>query len=121
YKLTQKSSQITYSYACNNSSPREGNLMNDDEDGFTPLSMNVYPNPALSGSDLNMHIASEEATSASLIITDMLGRTVVNKSVALSGYYESDVTVSLDGIKPGYYMVVVSTDEERVSKALIIE
>lgn len=71
------------------------------------VSLNVFPNPA---SDyINLDIKFEEATDATVFITDMTGRLV--KSQVLGTITQERATINVSDLAAGTYMVRLSTNE----------
>jgi hypothetical protein len=91
-----------------------------DFDSFGALDMKLYPNPAKGGNVLHLEIPSEEALTASLKITDMLGKIVVDREISLQEESLNTLQVSTANLEKGYYLVVLTTGEERISKPLVI-
>jgi hypothetical protein len=74
---------------------------------LTNASLNVFPNPA---SDyINLDIEFDEATDASVFITDMTGRLV--KSQVLGTITQERATIDVSDLAAGTYMVRLSTNE----------
>jgi dienelactone hydrolase len=123
WKLSQKNSQVSYLYTCNVGSPRDGALI-DDEDDFdleASFDMNVYPNPVLSGNSISLELSTNETGEAVVVVADMIGRTVLTRTVTLHEGGAEAVELSMDGVKPGYYMVIVSNGNQKSTRSLVVE
>lgn len=91
-----------------------GNSLN----GFTqPTSdieeeLTVYPNPTSGIANISYNVAP--STANKLIITDMLGKEVLNRSIDMSNHKQT-VSFDVSNLKPGIYIVRVGKLVERLS------
>ena len=75
------------------------------------MGIKLYPNP---GSDL-LHFEMKEPVSCELRITDVLGKTLLNRVL-----YGSD-TLDISVLKPGVYLVQISSENGRVTRKIVIQ
>jgi len=85
-----------YAYARPSSDSQEKVL-----DAAVAEGMSFYPNPAVSGSEVNVNIASE-AEVVTLKVLDMKGQLVSTQTLAVS---EGQAKLNLAGVEPGMYMI----------------
>ena len=76
-----------------------------------PFQVSIFPNPA---SD-QLHVAIKEGDfpATSIVITDLMGRVVLQKRV-MEGNGLQQSTISLEGISSGMYIVVILNEEREV-------
>jgi alpha-beta hydrolase superfamily lysophospholipase len=120
WKLAQKQDNFDYYYTCVLNAPREA-LSIEDETEFMGLDMKLYPNPVANGGSLNLEIPAEQTETVNLLITGMLGQVVVNRQVELLEGTLNSVSIPVNNLERGHYLVVLTSSEERVTRALVIE
>jgi len=69
-------------------------------------SFNVFPNP--SAGEFNINLSSIEANNVELTIKNVLGKTIVNKTVAVSG--NTVETISLSDYSKGVYFLTIDNN-----------
>ncbi len=116
WKLFTKQNAWSYIFDCNLSTPR---LSMEENEMENTTKMSVYPNPVNSGIDLNLVVGSEESSSGSLIISDLMGKVVLHKEFSLEDEDRS-LSIPTAQFSNGYYIVSVISREGRISKPLII-
>jgi Leucine-rich repeat (LRR) protein len=101
---------------------RGGSLGNCQKDGFmtsteapAELSLNLYPNP--SSGKVMIDLTGIPGVSATLIVKDLLGRTILFKELQTS-YSELREEISID--QAGIYLVCIQTELETLTQKLII-
>ncbi len=67
------------------------------------LSFNVFPNP--STGEFNINLSSENSGQVNLTVKNVVGQTVINKSVAVSG--RTKETISLTNYSKGIYFLTI--------------
>jgi hypothetical protein len=72
--------------------------------GTTVSGLMVYPNPA--ASSFHAVVSSEQATAATLTVTDITGRTVTQRAVTLVKGAQT-ITTDISHLAPGMYLVNV--------------
>jgi hypothetical protein len=77
----------------------------------------LYPNPA--NSQVSIGVISNIATIATVIMTDMLGRSVIQDEWSLSVGYNTNV-FDLTNMASGTYIVTITSGTVRTSKHLVI-
>ena len=87
------------------------------EASSTPSSFELFPNP--SGGFFTVRFTSKTTGNAALNITDMYGRTVVAKSIAINENVAFEEAIYLAG--KGVYVVSLTTSEGRVVKSMAIK
>jgi len=87
------------------------------EASSTPSSFELFPNP--SGGFFTVRFTSKTTGTAALNITDMYGRTVVAKSIAINENVAFEEAIYLAG--KGVYVVSLTTSEGRVVKSMAIK
>jgi hypothetical protein len=82
-------------------------------------SMNLYPNPA-NGEFINMDLNLEKNISYSIVITDNLGREVMNTESlkGMEGYNFRSINIS--GIESGLYQVVLKSEGQLLKTTKIV-
>ncbi|MBL4594406.1 MAG: T9SS type A sorting domain-containing protein [Flavobacteriales bacterium] len=79
----------------------EGNPTGIEE--LTSLSFNVFPNP--STGEFNVNLSSENSGDVNLTVKNVVGQTVINKSIAVSG--KTRETISLANYSKGIYFLTI--------------
>jgi len=77
------------------------------------VNFNVYPNP--SKDEFNIDLTSIEANNVNLAVTNLIGQTIINKTIAVNG--KTTETISLANYDKGIYFLTI--DNETVK--LIVE
>lgn len=72
---------------------------------------NVYPNPATSGISVNL----EQSGAAKITLSDMHGKTVMSENV-----YGSEVTLPLENISAGWYLLHVITADQSILRKIMV-
>ena len=83
----------------------------------TPLSVDVFPNPAHAAATVLLPAGPTEAT---VVLLDGLGRTVRTETAALSGA-GLRAELCLDGLAPGLYAVRVAAGGRTTTRRLVVE
>jgi len=71
------------------------------------LTLTAYPNPSRSGQSLTIHASGAASGSGEFLLVDALGRTVLKRSISLSGS-ERYIEVALPHLPAGYYSGVLT-------------
>jgi hypothetical protein len=79
-------------------------------------SVKIYPNPA--ADYLNIEMKQFNGQDINVIITDMAGKTVYNKSMVVNGNQASTIDVSQ--FPSGTYFVQIQTEDQKVVKHIVI-
>jgi len=121
WKLQNKLDSWSYIMVCNvNPLARVG----DDEEDMTTeeseMNFNLYPNPVKKGNALNMHMDSEISTVAAVYVSNMMGQVVYKNEVEVEEM-ESDLSIPIEHLRSGYYMVSVISEGGRISRPLVIQ
>ncbi|MFP9098422.1 T9SS type A sorting domain-containing protein [Flavobacterium sp. RHBU_24] len=83
-------------------------------EGFTKANAALYPNPA--SGIVNVKVNGVVAANASVTITDVLGKTVMNTPVK-----SENAAVNISGLTGGVYFVTVQNDATQSTQKLIIK
>ncbi|MDR3680200.1 MAG: T9SS type A sorting domain-containing protein [Flavipsychrobacter sp.] len=76
-----------------------------------PNGLSIYPNPA--STNVNFNYDFSGASKASLIISDVVGRTVYQEEITdLSG--KKNITVNVNSFVPGIYVATLVVDDARI-------
>jgi hypothetical protein len=75
------------------------------------MGIKLFPNP---GSDL-LHFEMKDPVSCELRITDVLGKTHLNRSL------DGSDTINISGLKPGVYLVQISSEKGIFTSKIIIQ
>lgn len=88
----------------------------------TPASIlaTIYPNPATYGNEIKVEIANVSGKTISVEVTDLLGRNVYSKQVAVTNNTAS-TSVNASDLSKGTYLAVIRTQENVMTKKLVIE
>jgi sugar lactone lactonase YvrE len=78
-----------------------------------PETISIFPNP--SSGTLHLFVPSTSQQSAQLVVTNMLGQRVTERTIRTNG----DLTVDLD-VAPGIYVLDILTDRERYTGKVTI-
>nr|HMT28412.1 T9SS type A sorting domain-containing protein [Bacteroidia bacterium] len=122
WKLQQKKN-ITYIMSCNANAPR---YTTDEEDSFENNedfaidNMKMYPNPVASGSSTSFAFKSAVESEATVFVTNMVGQ-IVEKQQIMIDEDMNEISLPVEKIKPGYYMVTIANEGGKISKPLIIQ
>ena len=84
------------------------------------VGLNIYPNP--SSGKVNIDLNLSEQHNVSIIVTDMLGRTV--ETIASKSYQVGETTLSIGAnntYQAGIYLVNINIDGQRISKKVVIQ
>ncbi|MDR3680199.1 MAG: T9SS type A sorting domain-containing protein [Flavipsychrobacter sp.] len=76
-----------------------------------PNGLSIYPNPATSNINFNYDFTG--ASKATLMITDVVGRTVYQEELTDLGNKKT-VTVNINSYTPGVYLAILVVDDTRV-------
>jgi hypothetical protein len=86
----------------------------------SPFSLEVYPNPASSAAQINVHInAHEEKEDVLVVLEDMMGKHYFSKVIIV----EKDLNIVIEnteGLTPGIYMIVASSNHKFYSERVLI-
>lgn len=83
------------------------------------MQMNVFPNPVSNELNIQFQIP-ESKRSVQLIIMDLNGRTVQQRSLA-GDIPNQQIQVDVSQLSNGFYFVHLITDETRLSKKFIVQ
>ena len=91
-----------------------------DETSANYFNLNVYPNPSENGGDLTVDYYSH-GKKVVINIVDMLGREVYTSTADNTpGAYQTTITGSQSGLKPGMYFVNVGDGTNMQTKKVIV-
>lgn len=76
------------------------------EETVNEASFSVYPNP--SNGEFNINLTSESSQNVSLTVRNVVGQTIINKTVAVSGLTKE--TISLSDYSNGIYFLTVDNN-----------
>lgn len=85
--------------------------LNDLLKGQSKTQLNVYPNPA--NNTISFNYAFDKATTATIRISDITGRTVIVKETGKNSAGEKKFTVDVAALHTGTYFVELVTEEKR--------
>jgi len=121
WKLQQKKN-ITYIFSCGANAPRFSGDEDDNSEfnDFAVTEMKMYPNPVLSGNFANFTFMSDVESEATIYITNMIGQTVIQKNIFVDEDM-NEISLPVENIKPGYYMVTIANEGGKISKPLVIQ
>ena len=93
--------------------------IDDDKRVSEELSMSIYPNPLKKGDNLQLLINSTQSHQAELQLLDITGKLILSKmwNVAVG---ENRIEWNLSHLGSGYYILVYSSDKNRISRKLMI-
>ena len=80
--------------------------------------MKMYPNPA--SESVNVTFSSEESANAVISVMNLMGQTVYTKNVAVNEGYNM-VTLPVNQLRAGVYMVSLRTDKGISTQKLIVK
>lgn len=80
--------------------------------------VSIYPNPAVDMATLN--ITAKKSAHATYSVTDLTGQEIQNGALDLTNG-QNTLTLDLDGITNGIYLVNLSIDERMLTRKLIIK
>ncbi len=86
----------------------------------TSVSLNLYPNPSTGKVNIDFNLSEQH--NVSVIVTDMLGRTV--ETIASKSYQSGETTLAVgtnNAYQAGVYLVNINIDGQRISKKIIIQ
>lgn len=89
-----------------------------NENGLPKSEVVVYPNPA--SESVSLILNNMNSTSATVQIMNLNGQVLFNENYAGSSNFEVK-NISTNSLKPGVYMVNVSSDNQQISQKLIIK
>lgn len=84
----------------------------------TTTDINVYPNP--SNGALNIQWKEQKTGTASVIISDMMGRTAYNSTFSVNAA-SGNTTLDLNGLNDGIYMISVTSGTINYSAKLLLQ
>ena len=85
-------------------------------------SVKLYPNPTSSNAGLNIELKGfENETNATISIMDISGRIAYSTNVQTQNLSSQRVSISLDGVSSGMYMVSVRGNNKVINQRLIIK
>ena len=121
WKLQNKLDAWSYIMVCNvNPAARVGDEEEELNSEEAEMSFNMYPNPVKKGNALNMSVDSEITTDATIYISNMMGQVVFKNEVEVEEM-ESTLSLPIEHLRSGYYMVSMISPEGRISKPLVIQ
>ena len=71
------------------------------------INFNVYPNPSTTG-EFTINLNSTESNNVNLAVTNVIGQTIINKTIAVSG--QTTETISLADYSKGVYFLTVNNE-----------
>lgn len=95
-----------------------GTLAVGVEDELNSASVTVYPNP--SNGNVSMRFSLMNGAEVSYFITDMLGRTVVNKNMGFLNAGDQNTGLDLSHLDSGVYFVNVLVNGNKSTQKLVI-
>ncbi|WP_210521723.1 phospholipase D-like domain-containing protein [Hymenobacter terricola] len=78
--------------------------------------LQAYPNP--NRGSFSLHLASTTARTATIVLRDVTGRVVLTQTQPLIG---TDLTIDATALKPGLYLVQVTTPEAVQTSRVVVE
>ena len=81
------------------------------------MNIELLPNPATNQVLVDLHGLGQSG--ATLVMTDLLGRELILKTLE-AGLQETQVTLPLEGLATGKYLIKVTTSDEVQTQTLII-
>ncbi len=78
--------------------------------------ISFFPNPTKDSLHINM--GNLQVDNYNLVVTDINGKNVINKSVANPKLIE---TVNVEGLSKGMYLVTMTSGDKKISKKIVIE
>jgi hypothetical protein len=95
-----------------------------DDAGMTivPYNFTVHPNPVTSASGGIIHLEgmTDRPQNVEVVITDVLGRTILTKSMALSRSGQFHIPLDVSTFKKGEYIIHLTTDGRISNKILVV-
>jgi hypothetical protein len=89
-------------------------------DPIVPFDVSVHPNPVRSDSgELDIVVTSQQSGQMHLDLLDLLGRSVSQRPITDPDRQQS-VTLSIHGLSPGMYSLVVRQGEQRLTRPIIV-
>lgn len=116
----QRKGNLTYIMNCNNMARTGSGIEAEADDEMMITGMNMYPNPVLSGNQLNLSIPSDGQTEATIMVTNMIGQTVMSQVVAIDED-ANEVVLPVENVKPGYYFVTILNGDGKLTRPLVIQ
>ncbi len=80
----------------------------------------VQPNPVASGTELLINFAAKKDFTGSVVLYDLVGRTIVQRTGVKFSKSNNEISVPLDGVAAGLYMVSLQTNEGRVTARVVV-
>ena len=113
----------TYSYKCSMHSSMTGSFTATASSGIESLSapgfsLSLYPNPVVE--QATVRIQSDKATHGEIRLYDMLGKTVLTRTVELTPG-ENDYNLALEEFHKGLYLIELSTDGKHMVTGKILK
>ena len=94
------------------------NLMSSESILF-PGIVKVGPNPISNGYPLTIHIMNAEFSDASILLSDLYGREVINRVVANDRFPYRLSSLEISGLSNGLYFLDISFDANKIRKKII--
>jgi hypothetical protein len=124
YSFTDKNSESTSYYRLKqvekNNTITYSDIVTVSKAQNLPFSLEVYPNPASSAAQINVHInAPEIKEEVLLVLEDMMGKHYFSKVIIV----ETDLNIVIEnteGLSPGIYMIVASSNHKFYSERVLI-
>ncbi|MBU6120025.1 T9SS type A sorting domain-containing protein [Hymenobacter siberiensis] len=91
-------------------------------DGKAPASNFVaYPNPLNAGNELHVALQSAATGTAKLLVTDMMGRTLQQQNVVLTGGLTDASVAGMGDLKAGMYLVKITLPSGEVKNLKVVK
>ncbi|MBK6641803.1 MAG: T9SS type A sorting domain-containing protein [Bacteroidetes bacterium] len=117
----QRKANLSYIMNCN-SMARVGGFDQtiEESEDMVITDLKLYPNPVLSGNQVNLSIPSDEETVATVMVTNMIGQTIMTEQLFLDED-ANQISLGVDRIKPGYYFVTIINGDGKLTRPLVIQ
>jgi hypothetical protein len=82
--------------------------------------LNIYPNPSLGKVAIDFNLTEQHTVS--ILVTDMLGRTI--ETIASKSYQSGETTLTIgadNAYQAGVYMVNIAIDGQHISKKVVVQ
>jgi Secretion system C-terminal sorting domain len=123
WKLQQKTQDFLYVMSCAEMSPRMAASNNEREaefeDAITSFKIDMYPNPAITGNSVKLMVQSPFESHANLMITDMIGKVLLQKEVTLNSQM-NELNLATENLRKGSYLVTIIDSDGRTTMPLVI-
>jgi fibronectin-binding autotransporter adhesin len=95
-------------------------LVGIDNSSAEQYDFTIFPNPSSDGM-INVNIKGNEADRGTIIITDLLGRTIYSKAFLLTDNHNTVISLDPPGhLPPGIYQVSLQLNEKYLSQKMVV-